>query len=245
MDPASQESGQPHFHIARHNIACNARPPSLPPSFFPSSARLLVRSFVACFLWPLYSPLQLTVCSVLLPDRTEATEEGRGECKQRPRRGRGSKVLHNNTAACYTSFFTLRRGRGGGGRTTRTRTCELRAVWPRFSEGRRNRRKGTYEEGGRGMSRLRRRLKARSYICMKQPCPAVTQLLNSALDGRRTAAMRSLALGAPGPLRSLPSPSPSLLPLTVSSRSELIMATAARLQRAADRRDEDVASVDE
>ena len=95
------------------------------------------------------------------------------------------------------------------------------------------------------MSRLRRRLKARSYICMKQPCPAVTQLLNSALDGRRTAAMRSLALGAPGPLRSLPSPSPSLLPLTVSSRSELIMATAARLQRAADRRDEDVASVDE
>ena len=89
------------------------------------------------------------------------------------------------------------------------------------------------------MSRLRRRLKARSYICMKQPCPAVTQLLNSALDGRRTAAMRSLALGAPGRgrppprLRSLPSPSPSLLPLTVSSRSELIMATAARLQRAA------------
>ena len=63
--------------------------------------------------------------------------------------------------------------------------------------------------------------------------------------------MRSLALGAPGRgrppprLRSLPSPSPSLLPLTVSSRSELIMATAARLQRAADRRDEDVASVDE
>ena len=84
----SSQSGQPHFHIARHNIACNARPPSFPPSFFPSSARLLVRSFVACFLWPLYSPPQLTVCSVLLPDRTEATEEGRGECKQRPRRGR-------------------------------------------------------------------------------------------------------------------------------------------------------------
>ena len=110
MYPASQDNRISISPVITSH-AMQGLPPSLSPSFFPSSARLLVRSFVACFLWPLYSPPQLTVCSVLLPDRTEATEEGRGECKQRPRRGRGSKVLHNNTAACYTSFFTLRRGR--------------------------------------------------------------------------------------------------------------------------------------
>ena len=39
----SSQSGQPHFHIARHNIACNARPPSLPPSFHHPLACSFVR----------------------------------------------------------------------------------------------------------------------------------------------------------------------------------------------------------
>ena len=54
----SSQSGQPHFHIARHNIACNARPPSLPLSLLLSIIRSLARSFVCCLL---------SVASVLAP----------------------------------------------------------------------------------------------------------------------------------------------------------------------------------
>ena len=64
-------------------------------------------------------------------------------------------------------------------------------------------------------------------------CHSVTQLRFGRSPHCRDAFARFRGPRSPPRLRSLPSPSPSLLPLTVSSRSELIMATAARLQRAA------------
>ena len=141
--------------------------------------------------------------------------------------------------------------RGGGGRTTRTRTCELRAVWPRSSDGRRSKQKGTYEQGGRGMSRLRRRLKARSYICMKQPCPAVTQLLNSPLDGRSPHCRDAFARFRGPRSRSSPSTPPfPPLSFTFSPPTDCLISLGVDYgdgcaAAAGGGRDEDVASVDE
>ena len=173
----SSQSGQPHFHIARHNIACNARPPYLPPSLLPSIIRSLARSFVCCLL---------SVASVLAAGRGWRSVRSCYRTARKPlkkegasasaSRGRRSKVLHNNTAACYTSFFTLRRE--GRRRRADAVDADLPTTRARFGrvppKGAEGGERGRTRKGD-GMSRLRRRLKARSYICMKQPCPAVTQ----------------------------------------------------------------------